>query len=172
MAVYPDIEIGDLVTADLLDSMLPKTYTKASSTTRVNNTVSADDELTGIALGVGTFRVEFLGSHTQASTTPKIQTKWGFTGTWNNPSRLCIGPGNVQTGGPAAVTDSTFASVAAASGSTYSGAITNPLVWREVCQTVTVTVAGSLSLDWGQVTTTAANTILLAGSGFTIWQIG
>lgn len=172
MATYPTILVGDLVTADLLTSMLPQTYTKASSTTRVNNSVLADDELAGIALAIGTYRIEFIGSHTQTNVTPKIQTKWGFTGTWNTPNRICTGPGNVQTGGPAAVTDSTMASVATNVGSTYSGAITNPLTWREISQSVTVTVAGNLSLDWGQVTTTAANTILLAGSGFLVQRIG
>jgi hypothetical protein len=33
-------------------------------------------------------------------------------------------------------------------------------------------VAGSLSFDWGQVTTTAANTVLLSGSGFLVQRIG
>src|SRR4051812_11027083 len=173
MATYPTILVGDLVTADLLTSMLPQTYTKASTTSRINVAPSADDELTGIALAIGTYDIDLVGFHTQTSTAPKIQTLWTFSGTWNNPTRACLGPGNVQTGGVAAVTDMTVAGVAAGTGSTYSAAITTTSIFREISRTVTVTVAGALALSWGQGTPTAAQTTaLLAGSSFTIRRTG
>jgi hypothetical protein len=174
MATYPTILVGDLVTADLLTSMLPQTYTKASTTSRINVAPSADDELTGIALAVGTYDIDLVGFHTQTSTTPKLQTLWTFTGTWNNPVRACLGPGNVQTGGPAAIAAATMGGVTASTGSTYSAATgsATPTVFWETSRAVTVTVAGTLSLSWGQATPTAAQTTALtSGTNFTIRRL-
>ena len=173
MATYPNIEIGDLVTADLLDSMLPKTHSKATSTTR-NNTASLanDDELTGIALGVGTWDITLNAFWTCASTTPKIKTRGGFTGTWTTATRTCLGPGNAQVAGPEAVTEATFRGYTTDTQDAVYSTSTSVAysTFVEICRNVVVTVAGTLSLQWAQSTANASNTVMQAGSSFVVRQ--
>jgi len=176
MAVYPDIEVGDLVTADLLDSMLPKTYVKQSSTSRNTTTTLADDtELANIPLDVGTYWIEFYGFMTQATTTTqKLKGRWGFTGTWNNPDRNVIGPGQTQTAAPSVATEVNVAGAQAAGQDVVvSVSVTSVWAsWRETAINVVVTAAGNLSYQWAQNSSSGNNTTLQAESGFLVRRIG
>src|SRR4051812_23652756 len=98
--VYPVIGVGDLVTADLLTSMLPGTVVKLVQTSRNTTTsLAADPDLSSITLGVGSWEVELILQWSQNTTaTQKIKTQWGFSGTWNTPVRACLGPGDIATG--------------------------------------------------------------------------
>lgn len=164
---------GDPVYASDINSLIPVVAIKTSSTTRNNTATYADDpELTAIPLAIGTYDIEFVGFHTQASTTPKIKTTWGFTGTWNGPTRACMGPGTAQVGGPGAVTDMASAGNTTANDSVYSTSTSGQYsVIREVTRNVKVTVAGNLSLKWAQSVATVADTILRAESHFVIRKI-
>lgn len=172
MATYPTILVGDLVTADLLTSMLPQTYTKASSTARTSTTTLADDpDLAGIALAVGTYHVKLLIRWTAAGATPDLKTRWGFTGTWNNTSRLTIGPGLTNTAAATAVTPTRFADAATNADSAYGG-LSGPYATTEEAYDVVVTVAGSMSLQWAQNTSDPAAITVNAGSSFEVRRVG
>jgi hypothetical protein len=174
MTVYPDIEVGDLVTADLLDSMLVKTYTKASTTARNTTTTYADDpELLNISLGVGTWDIELTLFFLLATTsTQKLKTNWAFTGTWNNPIRLVVGPGTAQTGVIGTVTDMNLGGYTCTGQDAIYDRDTGAgfIGVREVVRNAVVTVAGNLSLQWAQSASSANNTSVCAGTSFVTRQ--
>lgn len=171
---YPDWAVGDLVTADRLDDALPKIYIKAGSTSRnTTTTLAADTDLQGIALAVGTYEVELVLFYTVASTTPRLKTRWGFTGTISDTVRLCHGPGSAQVANPQDVTEATargygLTSQDAVYNSSTSGAYSCVL---EKAAGVQVTVAGNFSLDWAQVTSNGSNVTIQAGTYFRIKRI-
>jgi hypothetical protein len=176
MATFPDIEVGDPVTADLLSSMTVKTYTKTSSTARNTTTThAADPELTGIPLEVGTHRIELLMYWTQTTTlTQDIKTRWSFTGTWSNPVRACIGGGRNATGDPFQVDTTTMSAHRlddqdAIYSQNFGG---NYGCVREVAMDVVVTVAGTMSLTWAQNASSGNNTTVHASSGFETRRVG
>lgn len=164
---------GDITyAADLnnIEAMLPKYYTKASATDRVNNTMTADPELSGIALAVGTYEIELFGMFTQLTTaTQKLRTQWAFSGTWNAPIRGCIGPGSAATSARSDVAELQMGGYASSTDATYSVAAGSGFsTFQETSRLVTVTVAGNLSLVWAQVTTSANITSLKAGTSFRV----
>jgi hypothetical protein len=173
---YPVVAVGDLVTADLLQSMVPKYYVKPTGESRTSTTTLADDsDLQAIPLAVGTYEIEFLGFMTQTTTTTqKLKGRWGFTGTWNNGARNVIGPGQAQTAAPANVTETNFAGaqasgqdviVSTAAGGTFCS-------WREWSVDIVVTVAGNLSYQWAQSASSANATRLEGESSFRVRRIG
>lgn len=172
MATYPTILVGDLVTADLLTSMLTQTYTKLSSEGRPSTTTLANDgELSGIALAVGTYHVKLVIRWTVANATPDLKTQWGFTGTWNNTSRLTIGPGLTNVAAATAVTPIRFADAATNADAAYGG-LSGPYTSTEEAYDVVVTVAGSLSFKWCQQTSDAGSTTVNSGSTFEVRRVG
>lgn len=167
---------GDTIyAADLnaLEALLPKTTTKAIATDRTNNTMTADPELTGIALAVGTYEIDLVLMFTlPGAVTPKLRTQWGFSGTWNTPNRACFGPGasavagrsdaeTVQVGAYGSGTDAVYSASVSAGFSSV----------REVSRLVVVTVAGNLSLVWAQNVTNASATSVKPGTSFTVRKI-
>jgi len=179
MTVFPDIEVGDLVTADLLDSMLPKTFVKASATPRNTTTTLADDpELSGIALAVGTYEIEVVGSFSLTTTaTQKIQTKWAFSGTWSGATtrRMCIGAGQTQTTAPTGVTEANLQSVPLTTAVVYdtaAGTGSGYTTFREFSGSVVVTGAGSFSLQWAQSASSGNNTTLQEDSYIRVRRVG
>lgn len=173
---YPVIGVGDLVTADLLTSMLPGTSpVKQSATSRTSTTtLTADPDLSGITLGVGTYEIElFLFFSFNATVTQKIVTQWGFSGTWNNPVRGCLGPGADNVSGASISTSVSASSYAANASSTYNTVNAAQFAHaREISATVSVSAAGDLSLLWAQSASVANATIVQPGSYFRIRQIG
>lgn len=150
------------------------TKVKANTEDRANvTTVANDGELTNIALGVGTYSVEVLIFATTPTTnTQKLKTQWGFTGTWNNPIRACVGPGSTNTAARSDITPSQFNGVPAGTDVTYGfAASTGFNVVMERADNVTVTVAGTLSLKWSQAAASANVTSVKAGSSVTVRRI-
>lgn len=174
MATYA---VGQRLTAALIQELSDRadialnntiyTYVKTAASTKNNNTLANDSELSGIALEAGTYWIKVnMMFHCTGSATPDIKTQWAFTGTWNNPNRQCIGPASTNTASWDGITPAKMGGVATnvtniyglAGSAAYSGA-------TEECFTVEVTVAGNFSLQWAQNTTDAANvTTLQAGS--------
>lgn len=169
---------GQRLTADLLNAnvydFLPQTFIKAAPTARTSTTTLTDDpELSGIPLSVGTWEVELIGFWTQTTTTTqKLKTQWGFTGTWASANRSCIGPGGTQTGTPSTVSDATFSAyVTDSQDALYStGSTAAYSTFRENARVV-VTGAGNLSLKWAQQASSANATTMQGSSSFTVRKI-
>lgn len=175
MSKYPAFLAGQKLTAALLSAGQWDKTVKQALSNKVNNTLANDSELTGIALGVGTWEVHFMiFAYNSGSATPDIKTQWAFSGTWNSPLRACVGAGSTNTGNSDTITPMKARAEAVNSNSSYglglSGSYTEI---DEQCSTVIVTVAGTLSLQWAQVTTDAVNaTTVAAGSYVEVRQIG
>lgn len=176
MAIIP----GKPVTPGALDDLearIPLSVVKGTATDRSSATTGttyvADPELSGIALGVGTWWVKLLIFWTTPTTnTQRIKTTWTFSGSWNNPIRACIGPGATNTAARTDVATTQFNGVPAASDVSYgSAASTGFNCATEESFTVVVTVAGDLALSWAQFASSANVTSVKAGSAFMYRQI-
>jgi len=173
---YPSLAVGDLVTADLLQSMVHKYYIKPSLEARNTTTTLADDtDLQGIPLAVGTWEIELLLFYTQTTTnTQDLKTRWAFSGTWNNPDRNIMGIGNSSTAAANVSTEVNMAaSQAAGQDAIYGGpasVIFNSA--REWTANCVVTVAGNLSLQWAQNASSGNNTTVQGNTAFRVRQIG
>lgn len=174
MAKFPNWGVGLDVSAANLAAGIPDIYKKTTGEDRTSTTTLANDaELTGIVLPVGSFWIRLLLFWIDfTSATPDIKTQWAFTGTWNTPTRACIGPAATNTAAPGAITPTQSGGLAtnvnavygAASGSTF-------YVATEETFDAVVTVTGSLSLQWAQNTSDATITSVKAGSAFMIKQL-
>lgn len=172
---YPSLAVGDLVTADLLQSMVPKYYVKPSPESRNTTTTLADDaDLQSIALAVGTYEIELLGFfHLTTTTTQKIKTQWAFSGTWNGPVRHIVGPGSAQTAATTDATETNVRAQAVNTDATYDCSVSTAFsCFREWTCNAVVTVAGNLSLQWAQSASSGNNTTLDTGTTFRVRQIG
>jgi hypothetical protein len=169
---------GDVIyAADInnVEAKIPRFVSKAVSTPRASTVTLADDpELSGIALAVGTYEIQltlFMSFSTSAAA--KLKTRWAFSGTWNNPNRLILGPGAAQVAAPNVATEANVqATQASGQDAVYSGPVS--VIWSnalELASTVVVTVAGNLSLQWAQQVSTAANVNVNAGTSFRITKI-
>lgn len=174
MARYPDLAGADEFTVETLVPMIPDVYVKGSTTDRSSTTTYADDpDLAGIVLPVGTHWIRlrcFWSANT--STTPKLKTKWNFTGTWNSPNRFCVGPGSTNTAVRTDVSLVNFHGTGVGSDQVYNvSASTGFTVLEEETFNAVVTVEGNLSLQWAQQTSNAGVISIKAGSAFVIKQI-
>ena len=172
MTVYA----GDPVLAADINALLdavPIPYLKPSATGRTNNSLQNDPFLQNIPLDTGVFSIRVHIYVTFASTTPKLKTRWGFTGTWDSGLRLCHGPGSAQTGGPEAVTDATFrayqldgqdAIYSASTSAAYTAIL-------EECLSVNVTDPGDFALQWAQNVTNASAVTVQPGSAILIQKV-
>lgn len=174
MSKFPVYYSGLRLTAALLSSGQWDKTIKGSASTKVNNTLANDSELAGIALGVGTWEIRMLiFVSTNTSATPDFKTQWSFTGTWSTPLRAVKGPGITNVGGSDALTPMKRRATAVNSDSPYG--LASSTAYAEVeesVSSVTVSVAGTLALQWAQNTTDAANaTTVQAGSYVEVRQL-
>lgn len=174
-----DLEVfgGDIIYAADVNAViasLPKVYTKTSATARQSTTtLTADPDLSGITLGLGVYDIELIMFWTCANTTPKLKTRWAFSGTITNTLRLCHGPGSTQVGGPEAVSDATMRAYALTSqDAVYSTSTSSAYsAVLEAAYGVEVSASGDLSLSWAQNVSTAANVTVQPESAFRIRKI-
>lgn len=166
MATYA---VGQRLTAALVQELSDRadialnntiyTYVKTAASTKNNNTLANDTELSGIALEAGTYWIKVnILAHCTGSATPDIKTQWAFTGTWNNPNRQCTGPSSTNTGAVDVVTPLRLGATAAGTNAVYGLAAS--AAWSGITEesfSVEVTVAGDFSLQWAQSTTDAVN---------------
>lgn len=169
MARYPQLFAGQRLTASLLNSMVPNVIVKAATNGLVSGTLTLDPELSGIALGVGTWSVEMvlLASAAAAATNPQLQVGWQFTGTFaNSPVRITTGPGATNTATPGLSTPANFASNGTfGSGSFYglrTGAAAAYARITEECHELQVATAGTFGILLGQATGSAGATNAVA----------
>lgn len=164
----------DMVAADINDVLLylPRWYVKGGATARNSGnhtpgTPSDDPDLSGIPLEVGSFEIEVLGMFTvTTSTTQKIMTQWGFTGTWNTSIKITSGPGADNVTDSASATSYSGRAYAQNSQtSTYNNSASSAYAgFREICADIQVSAAGNFSLKWAQAVSSANNTTLQAPS--------
>jgi hypothetical protein len=172
MAKFPVFYSGQRLTAAALTSMEFDITTKTGATTRTNNTITNDPDLSGIALGVGLYYVRMILFVTcTASATPDVKTQWTFTGTWNTPLRYVIGPQTSTS--PNAITTMRMSAQVVNSDSVYDiGSSSTYTGIEEWCTYLNVTVAGNLALAWAQNVTNANGVTLNPYSSVEVRQIG
>lgn len=168
------VSAGNRIYASDVNAVAPATYTKAALQARASTIVVADDaELLNIPLAVGTYHIKLTGFFSVfTTTTQKLKTQWGFTGTWNNPVRACLGPAQTNVGGGNAVTVMNAAGIVANGDAVYS--VVNAVaysVFYEEAYNVVVTVAGNLSLKWAQFASSANVTNVADGTTFSVRKV-
>lgn len=159
---YPTVSVGQKLTATLLDGFVPTVYKKAGSDTRTSTAAVTDDpELTGIALEIGSYDLSAVIYFT--GTTGDIQMRFGFTGTygglvgWTGPS-----PGTELLDHTAATMRNNAAPPGNAQTFGHNSASVYAVV--RVDGIVDVSVAGNLSLQWGQQTSDVTATGVMGES--------
>lgn len=174
MPKFPDWTVGKDVSATNLALMVPNIVVKTSTTTRSATTVLADDpELSGLALGVGTWWVKYhLFISCSTSATPDLKTAWAFTGTAGAVARMIKGPGTTNTGISDALTPIRMGGVGSNTACVYGLAASTAFTYvEEESFAFVVTVAGNLSLQWAQNTSDPSNTNVHAQSAVQYRQL-
>ena len=174
MAKYPLAYVGQVLTADFVDSMIPDVYVKQANETRTSTTTYANDgELAGIPLGVGTWEVEFILAMIGGGGGIAVKTQWSFTGTWNAPLRLVEGVTSGNTAAGTAAVSHQRSAYATNSDCVHglSSSATYTLV-REFSRQITVTVAGNLALSWAPNVNSGSSGGVRQSSTCAVRQIG
>ena len=168
---YPDWRAGNRITAARLRSMVPSYTTKGSTTARPSTTAqTADPELSGITLDVGTYevKVRYIATGVGSASAGGLATSWGFTGTATG-NRNPTGPGFTSTNSGAAENLRTNSASMGLASQFYYVATTSTSIVEEGL--ITVTVSGDFSVNWAQAASNATPTNLLAGSYVKIKQV-
>jgi hypothetical protein len=138
------------------------TRSKSATTSRNSTTTFADDPHLVVPLSVGTWAVDgYISAWATTSGAGGFKSTLAFSGTSTSASTIAFGQLN-----------STFASASAATlGINYITAATlrtgtgvAPADWLRYTGTITVSVAGNLSLQWAQEASNANNTNVGIGS--------
>jgi hypothetical protein len=175
MAKFPLWAVGKKGDATTFDQMVPNIVTKVATNSIVSNvTLANDSELTGIALGIGTWEIEAMVWATSAATVGNLKTGWAFTGTLTGtPNRACTGPAATNTASALLTTPMTLGVVAYNTAVTYGTSATAlPFhLVTEMCPNFVVSVAGTLSIQVAQGTSNATATVIQPGSRVKVRQI-
>lgn len=174
MSRYPNTDVGEEGTADLLTAMLDDITVKAGSLGRPSTTTAAnDDELVNIAMTPGTWYIEclyYVTGETAGGSDFKVQ--WAFTGTTTGtPIRSIEGPVSSSTAAANAITTTVASRVNYTTANTYGLGGTLSFVIHEYCTSFVVATAGNFSVQWAQGTSHATATTLQAGSMVKMRQI-
>ena len=172
---YPSLTTG-LIDVTKLNAMLEQTFRKDTPTPRASTTTAvADPFFTGIAIGVGTWKISAI-FHTMMTTNAAtaavagIKINWQIAGGAWSGVRSCRGIAFVT--GNTTPADVSMRNIGSSMGTdqTYGGITTaNQPVHEDIV--VTVSTPGSLSVNWAQATSNANATILGANSLITMRQI-
>lgn len=171
--------------SDSLESYIPKTYTKSTSTARTSTTTyTIDPDLQLIPLEIGVYDIELLLFFTLANaggaTGPaSLKTQWRFTGTWagtNGPDRAVAGPNNTVAASPPniKITSANFsANQASGQDAIYMADGIGTLFGsaRETSMNVQVTAAGNLALYWAQNVSDSDATTIQGGTSFRVRKV-
>jgi len=178
MPLYPNFQVFQRVTADLLNATTPTVILKATSLPAVvsSTTLVNDGEFLNIPLGIGVWEIQFFlhvtSDATAASTLGQFKSSWLFSGTATG-FKNCIGSGPtnnvVTTTDVGVVRMSVHGLATAVSYGTRGTANFNRIEERSV---ITVTAAGTLTLQYAQVSSSTTATSIQAGSWMTYRQIG
>ena len=158
---------GQIVYEDDLDDLQPVEKPKSGSTGRVNTTTLQDDpDLSGLTLDPGDYDVEIAIFSTTSgtavtSTSPRLKTRWAFTGSWSGGMRSCHGPGsqNTTAGADQVTTVTVRGYDATTQDAVYNFGVTSAYTSIVEKARITVTATGDLSLQWAQQTANANTTV-------------
>lgn len=171
MSQYPVITAGQRVTADLLTSMLPNIMVKSVSEDRSSTTTLADDSELTVELEAGA--VYLVEMHILYA----AQTVAGFRTAWTVPSgatgvRTSISAGSAQSQLNADNISGRWGvhNFTTATNHGERNDSTN-LLWLLERAVVTTSSAGTLALQWCQVTSNAAATRVAVGSTMTVIRL-
>ena len=177
MSTYPVAYVGLPITANFYNSGQENVTVKGSDTSRVNNTLADDPELSGIALPVGQILVKVrhlyrLASAPANNSSVQYRANWAFTGTVSG-TKMGDGP-SADSGETNAATNSRAKKISGAYNTAQGyGAYNTFGHLLEEEGILNVTVAGNFSIQWAQNTTTAGNALTLGSNSFVTWrQIG
>lgn len=160
MTTYPDIEIGDLVTADLLDSMLPQLIRKGSDESAPASTITVqdDDELFLAVAASATYFVTGWLRYTAASNTPDLRLNYSYPAgasfaraDWAAPDTTTTSADSINT-------------VVATTGDNTRGAGTVERSVLLLGELTTGGTAGTFRVRFGQVTSSVDLVTMKAGS--------
>ncbi|WUI02113.1 hypothetical protein OHR68_09985 [Spirillospora sp. NBC_00431] len=172
MSTYPQIAAGQSITAGLLTSMLTNRIVKAANTDRVNNTLTADPELTAALEANAQYEVQFdllVGGIPAAD----FATQWSVPASASG-LRTVTGPGSTALEANADNITARLGTHTFATTVTYNGvrSATGSLFRVFEWAVVTTTSAGTCALLWAQGTTNATATRVAAGSIMRVRRIG
>lgn len=153
---------GDLVRA--VDIPVTEYINKSGSESVTSSTVLQSDDHLTTSLAVGQWRIQIYLTATGAASPGDIRVAWTNTGTMTAIARSCFGPGSANTDVTGAAnnahrdTAQTFtANVIYGTDGTNSSAIHEDLL-------IDVTVAGTITLQWAQGTSSGTATTLSTSS--------
>jgi len=173
---YPVIEVGDPWTADLANSMLADTTYKSTATPRTNNTLADDPDLvTPTLVANGVYLVEFsIRYATTAVATTGIKTAWNVPAGVLSTNKEVLGAGSTQTDGSADNDGGRFGVHGYATTIQYGtrGSASLQLRAYEASTVIMGATAGTVALQWAQVTTSATASVVSAGSYVKVTRTG
>lgn len=167
MSQYPVIEVGDLWTADLANSMMPNHIIKSVNQSITSSTTyQVDSELVTPTLAVGLHEIYL---YLVVTSQTAVKVKWTNTGTMSN-NRKTHGPGSV-TG--TAEDNSTIHWQMSGFGTdvVYGFRSAGSQYHIEEFATISVSVAGAITVNWGQNASNANATTIVATSYWKCKQI-
>lgn len=169
MAIYPNVLAGQDISADLLNSMLPKVAYKGSTTSRASTTTATADPDLLFAINandLGTYLLEGFISYTGAAI-GSGGLKIGFSYSGTISSGTWMGQGN----------DTTSTSNYSGQGTGFGGTTVNFGTNGGNFSVVTfngsfiATTSGTLSIIWAQVASNATATSLRLNSWLKLTRI-
>ncbi|TGZ14755.1 hypothetical protein DV517_62380 [Streptomyces sp. S816] len=172
MATFPTIYAGQRITSALLTSMLPIAAFKAANTDRTATTTLADDPDLSVQIAANaTYRVVFY-LHYAATNVARFKTAWTVpSGTTGN--RAAVGPdqgvvlSSTSSGGQGRWGVHNF--VTACTYGTRDSSSNQCFAQEEA--TIFTTAAGTLAIQWAQVTSDASVARLAAGSSMHVQRL-
>lgn len=175
MATYPVWEVGDLVTADGLTAMQPDTTYKSTTTTRASTITPTDDpDLVTPTLAINaTYFVEFFLRYGVLSGIG-LRTAWNVPGGLLTSNKEVTGPGTAAADANADNLGMRSGVHAYATNITYGGrtVVANQSRAYECGVIFTGGTAGTITLQWAQVVSSATGTTVNAGSFVRVQRIG
>jgi hypothetical protein len=161
---FPILFAGQRWTATLASQMIQDQVFKAADLSRISTVTVANDPDLTLSGPAGTFNVGFKCIYTSAAA-PGLRLAWGSTGTIVSGHRGCVG---VTTGSAYLATQTRYRAIPAASITSielgYTQSATEIAVAWEESPGMVFSTAWSITLKWAQVTSTATNLTLVAGS--------
>ncbi len=175
MARYPVLYAGQRWTATLASQLQDDVYRKTGTTTRASNTgVAADPDL-AVTVEAGGIYLIYMRFKYASTTAAGFHTQWVVpTGATGNRNTLGLGDGaadNTPSGTAFSMHQGVHGFTTTVNYGTRNSVSLQ--VWAEEWAEVTVGAnAGTVALGWGQVVSTAVNTVVAAGSIATGMRIG
>lgn len=165
MTIYPDVQVGDLVTADLLDSMQPVYVAKGSDEARTSTTTLADDAELIITLAASATYYVQMEVGCSADAAGDIKTAWNLSaGIDTTGGRRVEGPGSTSNDANSDNVTTRWGIHGFTTSITY-GARTGAagMHIRETAY-VTTSTGGTITLQWAQATSSLTATTVSARS--------